>query len=112
MSQVSAGSKVLGEVAGMNVPFLLKSLNLPRFDLAKIDIEGSEREVFGEDSRNDLSWLDDSRILVIEEHDDMRKGAHDAIVDTLSKRKSRWRYLKTMGEESFWVTRDIESLEP
>ena len=96
----------------MNVPFLLKSLNLPRFDLAKIDIEGSEREVLGENSGNDLTWLDQSRVLVIEEHEDMRKGAHNAIVDTLMKRNTRWRHLRMVGEESFWVTQDIKSLDP
>jgi FkbM family methyltransferase len=59
-----------GELRKESVPAitatgLLKDLDLPNFDLAKLDIEGAEEEVFRE-----TSWLNGIRELIVETHGD------------------------------------------
>ena len=83
---------------------------MSRFDLAKIDVEGSEREIFQKSEKNDLSWLDKSRIAVIEVHDDMRKGAEKAVKKAFAARKKRWRFLALEGEELYYVTDEVEGI--
>jgi hypothetical protein len=58
---------------------LIRELNIPAIDLAKIDIEGAEQEVF-----EDLGWLDGVRCVMIELHDRLRPGC-SAIVESALK---------------------------
>jgi FkbM family methyltransferase len=54
-------------IAGNTVAELLQLHELPRFDFVKIDIEGSEKQVF---EAQDLSWLDAASYVAVELHDD------------------------------------------
>lgn len=56
----------------VSIPFLLNFFGLDNFDMLKIDIEGSKKEVMSESSDNDLSWLDTAKMVMFETHDDMR----------------------------------------
>jgi FkbM family methyltransferase len=60
-----SGSGVLQDeaVPAITMNDLLKDLNLSHFDLAKLDIEGAEEEVFRE-----TSWLRGMRELIVETH--------------------------------------------
>ena len=57
---------------------LMKELNIPAIDLAKIDIEGAEQEVF-EDTR----WLNGLKALMIELHDRFRPGCAATVESAL-----------------------------
>ncbi len=67
-------------VSGISVSDSLEAEGLSRVDLLKIDIEGSEFEVFS----GDCSWLKRVGIIVIELHDYMRPGCSKALMDALS----------------------------
>ena len=58
---------------------LMKELNIPAFDLVKIDIEGAEQEVF-----KDVGWLDGVKALMIELHDRYRPGCTAAVEPALA----------------------------
>lgn len=50
-----------------SVQDLLKKFDIPRFDLIKMDIEGSESVVLS--SHSDISWLQNVKVLFMEIHD-------------------------------------------
>ena len=60
---------------------LLKLWNLENkfIDIVKIDIEGSEKELF----EADTFWLNNVRVLFIETHDRMKKGCTKAVMKKL-----------------------------
>lgn len=62
---------------GMNS--LIEKYGLSQIDLVKMDVEGSEYEIFNSDN---LEWLDVCRAIVIETHDHIVKGA-DALVNKM-----------------------------
>ncbi|HUR55165.1 MAG TPA: FkbM family methyltransferase [Gemmataceae bacterium] len=53
------------DITAVTIPGVLAAANFPRADLLKIDIEGSETEVFGRDSHG---WLSRTRNIAIETH--------------------------------------------
>ena len=60
---------------------IVKDNNLGSIDILKIDIEGSEKEVFEADYDY---WLSKTKVLIIELHDRLRKGASKAFFKALS----------------------------
>ena len=50
-----------------SVSHILKQFGIPRFDLVKMDIEGSEAVVLG--GHGDVSWLEDVQVFFAEVHD-------------------------------------------
>jgi len=58
------------EIKGLSISSLRDSFGLTHIDLLKLDIEGSEKEVF-EHSQN---WIDDVSVIVAELHDRYRVG--------------------------------------
>ena len=61
---------------------ILKQFNLEEIDILKMDIEGSEREVFEKDTEN---WLPKVKVIVIELHDGMRMGCSKSFFKSLEK---------------------------
>ncbi len=55
---------------------MIKENKLNRIDLLKMDIEGSEYEIFNADN---LEWLDLCRAVVIETHDHIVKGSDELV---------------------------------
>ena len=55
------------EIEGITITQLLNNKNWDYVDIVKIDIEGAEKSVFAPDS--DLSWLNSTKVLIIELHD-------------------------------------------
>lgn len=62
-------------VKGISIPDLMHLYNLEEIDILKMDIEGSELEVFQEN----YDWLSKVNMLIIETHDFMRKGTSTAL---------------------------------
>jgi len=60
-----------GDVEGICMRSLFLDHDVQKADLVKLDIEGSEASVFAED---DLSWLSDVGVLMIELHDRISPG--------------------------------------
>lgn len=60
------------DVEAVSVPCLLEKYNLKKIDILKIDIEGSEKELFETGSEK---WLPLTKTLIIELHDHYRRGA-------------------------------------
>ena len=71
-----------GKIEAVCINTIMKENNLDRIDLLKMDIEGSEKEVFG---KNYEVWLPKVKILVIELHDFMLKDTSRVVFETLHK---------------------------
>jgi FkbM family methyltransferase len=61
---------------GISIDQLLKTYNFPQIDFLKMNIEGSEKEVFGE---NYKSWLPKTKAMLIELHDGKNAGCSKAV---------------------------------
>lgn len=64
----------------MSLPDLLQTHGITQIDILKLDIEGSEKEVFSE---NYESWLPYTRCLIVELHDRMKHGCSQAVFKAL-----------------------------
>jgi FkbM family methyltransferase len=63
------GARENASIEAVTVPSLLKRYNWTAVDILKIDIEGAEKEIFS----NDVSWLKNIRLLIIELHDSYKR---------------------------------------
>lgn len=72
-----------GTITAIGMRELLEDLDLEAVDVLKIDIEGSEREVF--DAADCDQWLSRVRALFIEIHDRKRGGGSKAVFGALSR---------------------------
>jgi FkbM family methyltransferase len=61
---------------------VMKQFNIPHIDVLKLDIEGSEKEVFEE---NFEKWLPVTKVLIIELHDEMKKGSSRSVFNAISQ---------------------------
>jgi len=61
---------------------ILKINDFPRIDIFKIDIEGSEKEVFESDN---TEWLANTNVLIVEVHDKMKSGSSRAVFSAVSR---------------------------
>ena len=56
--QVGKDKIIIDRLQGVSISFLASSFGIRAFDMLKIDIEGSEKELLTPKSGNDLSRLD------------------------------------------------------
>jgi FkbM family methyltransferase len=64
-----------GQIVAHSIPDLIRKFSLDGgFDVVKLDIEGSEREVFS----GELSWMKHTRVVAVELHDWMTPGIGDS----------------------------------
>lgn len=66
---------------GMTLNTIVNDYKLERIDILKVDIEGSELEVFQEN----YNWLSITKVLVIELHDHMKKGTSKSVFSAISE---------------------------
>jgi FkbM family methyltransferase len=66
-----------GEIEAVSIPDVMDRYSLDRIDLLKVDIEGSEKEVFEDPASQE--WLPRVRALLVETHDNMRAGTAEAV---------------------------------
>ena len=71
-----------GAVKAVTIDSLMKEYNIDIIDLLKIDIEGSEKELF--ENENAEIWLPKTRILYIELHDQMKSGCSMSFFKAIS----------------------------
>lgn len=84
-------------VRAVTMHTLMRELDIAVIDLAKIDIEGAEQEVF-EDSR----WLKGTGCLMIELHDRFRPGCTEAVESAMRS------FVRTQrGETTFYVRQGL-----
>lgn len=73
--QVEEGND--GEIEALTVRNIMDRHCFPRIDLLKIDIEGSEKNVF--ESPSVMEWLPHVRMILIETHDRFKDGCTEAV---------------------------------
>ncbi len=69
-------------VKALSIADIIKQQGWPNADIVKMDVEGSEKEIFEGDYS---SWLPATKIVIIELHDRMRKGCSKAVFAAFSK---------------------------
>jgi FkbM family methyltransferase len=69
-------------IKALTVLSVMEQFNMPHIDVLKLDIEGSEKEVFEE---NFETWLTKTKVLIIELHDEMKKGCSRAVFNAVNK---------------------------
>lgn len=102
--QVMEGSINVGAqsrlVQALTMDALMSSLGLNTVDLLKVDIEGSEKEVF----ENSAKWIDKVEVIMVELHDRIKPGCSQAFRDAAKafsgeasngETVMRWRTAKT-----------------
>lgn len=68
----------------ISIESIMKMNDWQSIDILKIDIEGSEKEVF---EMNYEYWLPKTKAIFIELHDNMRQGASQSVFNTIGKYK-------------------------
>lgn len=76
------GPDTAGCIPAISVPAIMRKFNLDTIDIFKIDIEGSEKELFQE---NFAPWLGKTRMLIIEIHDFMKDGCATSVFRALAQ---------------------------
>jgi FkbM family methyltransferase len=71
-------------VTAITIEEILRELAVDNVDLLKLDIEGSERELFSADTG---AWLGRIRCIVVELHDRLRPGCAKAFYSALTARE-------------------------
>lgn len=68
-------------IYSVSISQIMQEHNLVEIDLLKLDIEGSEKEVFTE---NYSDWLPKTKVLVVELHDRMKAGTSQAFFKAIA----------------------------
>ncbi|WP_128544184.1 FkbM family methyltransferase [Larkinella soli] len=90
-----------GAVPAESVDSLLEQTGWPRFDVVKLDIEGSESELF---RQNTDGWLPQARALIIELHEWMKAGSSASFLKAVSS----YPFRRTVtGENEVYVRTDL-----
>lgn len=76
-----------GSIRAISIPTLLAENDISSIDLLKMDIEGSEIEVFNTSS----SWIDKVTAICAELHDRFRPGCRKAFDNAVSAFPLRWK---------------------
>lgn len=79
---------------------VLTTHKLETIDIVKMDIEGSEKEVFEGDTR----WLANTRCLIIELHDRMKPGCSKAVFEAINRYNFDF---SIRGENLVFIKRDF-----
>jgi FkbM family methyltransferase len=80
VSEVPEGTP--GAVKAVSIPELMRQQQCEKIDILKIDIEGSEKELF---ASNYETWLPKVTLLIVELHDRMREGAALSFFKAITK---------------------------
>ncbi|HAI83748.1 MAG TPA: hypothetical protein DCL43_08775 [Chitinophagaceae bacterium] len=74
--------KVVNSIPAYTIAQLAETINATTIDIVKMDIEGSEKEIF-EHPTND--WLPRTKMLIVETHDRYKKGTSKALMQAMSQ---------------------------
>lgn len=84
VAKESEGGGANGRCAAYTVSDLLEKFGISHFDIAKIDIEGAEYELF---KFGDLGWLDKTELVIAETHDRIKPESSAAVEAAMSGRR-------------------------
>lgn len=84
-------------IRAITISSILKNSGFNEIDILKLDIEGSEREVF---SSNYDQWLSKVKILIIEIHDDMKIGSKENVFNAISQYNFE---MSSLGENLIFI---------
>jgi len=96
-----ADETVEGNVSGITVDTLIQKYGFDYIDILKIDIEGSEKEVF----ETSESWIDKVGVIIVELHDHFKNGCSRSVYAATKDFENEWR----KGESIFFVRKDYMS---
>ncbi len=88
-------------VEAIGIADIMESYNWPHIDLLKVDIEGSEKEVF---ETNANTWLPKTKILFVELHDRMKQGCSQAVFKAINQFNFS---CEIVGENLLFINRDL-----
>ncbi len=88
-----------GAIEATDIPSIMAGQGWSQIDLLKIDIEGAEKELFSE---NYESWLPLTKVLIIELHDNMKKGSSTSVFKAIS----RYNFSFSMKHENLVFTNE------
>ncbi|MEI7735367.1 MAG: FkbM family methyltransferase [Ferruginibacter sp.] len=71
-----------GTLKALSITDIMAKMKWDYIDILKLDIEGSEKEVFSDDFEN---WLPKTKVIVIELHDAMKPGCSRAVFAAVNK---------------------------
>lgn len=74
-----------GSIRAVSMADLLAGYSLEKFDLVKLDIEGSEKEIL--DAADAANWLASCSVLVIELHDRMKPGTSASLFKAVQNKE-------------------------
>ena len=105
-------TKTDGPVAAFTIPELMERRGWDSIDVLKLDIEGSEFELF---SRGTEDWLDRVKVLIFEVPDNDRPGSTQKIYEALGERRFDTFHcgedLVLIRSDSPWKLRKVVGLE-
>jgi FkbM family methyltransferase len=81
-----------GNIPAMSMDSLMKKYAINHIDILKLDIEGSEKEVF---SDNIETWLPKVKMIVIELHDRMKEGCSQTFCEAINKSFTKYEFSMT-----------------
>lgn len=89
-----------GDIEAVSIPDIMERHSLATIDMLKIDIEGSEIELFADPGCHE--WLPKVGALLIETHDRMRPESSETVRDAVSRHMN---YIRQTGEYELYITR-------
>ncbi len=88
-------------IDSITIPEIMKKHGFKTIDIVKIDIEGYEKELF---ESNYAEWLPNTKCLIIELHDRMKKGSSKSVFKAISEYNFS---LTLKGENLFFINEDL-----
>lgn len=70
-------------IKAISIDSIMKKYDLDHIDILKIDIEGSEKELF---EKNYEKWIDNTNCIIVELHDRFKKGCSDSFYNAISNK--------------------------
>jgi FkbM family methyltransferase len=89
------------DVKAVTIEKILKESEFDKIDILKLDIEGSEKQLF---SKNYQSWLKKVNIIVIELHDRIINGCTESLYSAINK--NEWKEYKE-GEKVIFIRKKL-----
>jgi len=87
--------KLCATIPGLTVRDLMAKFAIDKIDLLKVDIEGSEKEVF-QDARD---WIQQVGVIAIEIHEFIRTGCIESVYNATANFELRWQ----SGETTYFA---------
>lgn len=72
----------INSIKAVTIQHIMETFGMPHIDVLKLDVEGSEKELFQE---NFEYWLPKTKMLIIELHDEMKKGCSRSVFSAINQ---------------------------